>query len=154
VRQPNAPEDSDRRQHARTPRAFAFWIQPAHDVPRTSAWMLNTSAGGAAFLTASQDAPALGTRIELLEMLCHDRLVREDAGSLPRYARVLRHDETETLTCRVAVQFEEQNHVTDNPPKSQQGQEWCPFSRTGSPPPPLPMLGAGPGSAVPHTPKA
>jgi hypothetical protein len=73
---------------------------------RTSAWMLDMSTRGAAFLTATAAAPSVETRIELIEMQTPDRMVREDAGPLPRFARVVRHDDASGLTRRIAVQFE------------------------------------------------
>ena len=73
------------------------------------------SAGGAAFLTAAADAPPVGARIALVEMHTHDRLVREGAGPLPPFARVLRHDTPGGVTRRVAVRFEsdEQSPLQD-----------------------------------------
>lgn len=64
------------------------------------------STRGAAFLTATDEAPLVGARIEFIEMQTPDRMVREDAGPLPRFARVLRHDGASGLTRRIAVQFE------------------------------------------------
>jgi hypothetical protein len=104
--QQQADNEVERRADVRQPAAFAFWIQPARRDPRFAAWMLNLSAGGAAFLTAADDAPALGERLELLEMATTDRVVRNDARELPRFARVLRHDDSEGVTRRVAVRFE------------------------------------------------
>jgi hypothetical protein len=96
----------ERRCHPRQPKAFAFWFAAADPARRCSGWMLNTSEGGAAFLTARGQAPRVGERIALAEMVACDRVVREDDGPLPPFARVLRHDDTEGITCRVAVRFE------------------------------------------------
>lgn len=96
----------ERRKDVRHPRAFAFWHRAAASGPRVSGWMLNMSAGGAAFLTATEHAPPVGTRLELSEMPTRDRLVREGAWPLPRYARVVRHDDEMGVTCKVAVRFE------------------------------------------------
>jgi hypothetical protein len=68
--------------------------------------MLDLSTSGAAFLTPATEVPAVGVRVELIEMQCPDRLVREGAGPLPRFARVLRHDDARGVTRRVAVRFE------------------------------------------------
>ena len=68
--------------------------------------MLDESTGGAAFLTAATEIPPLGARVELLEMSTTDAFVREGAGPLPRFARVIRHDAGDGLTRRVAVRFE------------------------------------------------
>ena len=105
VRQPPMAQ-AERRLYPRISKAFAFWIRPVGAPHRTSAWMLNMSVGGAAFLTPVEAAPPIGTRIELLEMQSPDRLVRDDATPLPPFARVLRHDDTDGLTRRVAVRFE------------------------------------------------
>jgi hypothetical protein len=96
----------ERRSEPRYPKAFAFWVRPLGTMQRTSAWMLDMSTRGAAFLTATDEAPLVGARIEFIEMQTPDRMVREDAGPLPRFARVLRHDGASGLTRRVAVQFE------------------------------------------------
>lgn len=68
--------------------------------------MLDMSEGGAAFLTPAEDAPPVGARVQLLEMLTHDPFVRERACPLPPFARVVRHDAPRGATVRVAVQFE------------------------------------------------
>lgn len=96
----------DRRKDPRHPAAFAFWIRNPRNDHRTSAWMLDISAGGAAFLTPAEETPPVGRRLELSEMSTIDRLVRDDAGPLPRYARVVRHDSSRGVTQRVAVRFE------------------------------------------------
>jgi len=98
--------ETERRRDPRIPRAFAFWLRPEHAARRVSGWMLDVSAGGAAFLTAAGEAPPVGVRVELSEMPTGDRVVREDAQPLPRFARVLRHDEPVGVTRRVAVRFE------------------------------------------------
>lgn len=96
----------ERRREPRQPRAFAFWVRPLGQRRRISAWMLDMAPGGAAFLTAADEAPRIGQRVALVEMATADRLVREDAAPLPRRARVLRHDEGAGVTRRVAVRFE------------------------------------------------
>ncbi len=96
----------ERRRQPRSPKAFAFWVRPVTTGRRIGAWMLNTSEGGAAFLAPTAEAPPIGQRIQLIEMPTRSRLVREDAGPLPPFARVVRHDEVDGITRRVAVQFE------------------------------------------------
>lgn len=96
----------ERRRQPRWPCAFAFWIKPQHTQQRVSAWMLDMSEGGAAFLTPAEDAPPVGARVQLLEMLSHDPFVRERSCPLPAFARVVRHDAPRGATVRVAVQFE------------------------------------------------
>ncbi len=97
---------TERRKDPRFPRAFAFWFRHEGRPQRISAWMLNVSAGGAAFLTPADQVPPVGQRIELIEMPTTDPMVREDAGTLPRAARVLRHDPGDGPTRKVAVRFE------------------------------------------------
>ncbi len=83
--------------------------------------MLNVSTGGAAFLTATDHAPPLGTLIQLKEMFSRDQTVREVNPPLPPFARVLRveHDDYGT-TRRVAIRFEAD--VPDALPSLQRGQ--------------------------------
>ncbi|TWT44683.1 hypothetical protein RAS1_10980 [Phycisphaerae bacterium RAS1] len=103
---PPALKVAERRRDKRTPAAFGFWYQAGADAERRSAWMLNTSVGGAAFLTAAETAPAVEDLLLLTEMHTNDDLVREHAGGLPRAARVLRIEAGEGLTRRIAVRFE------------------------------------------------
>lgn len=99
-------EHRERRREPRWPKAFSFWIRPEGTDEKISAWMLDMSKGGAAFLVAPEQAPPVRTRLELLEMLTADPTVRADSPALPPFARVLRHDEGDGITTRVAVQFE------------------------------------------------
>lgn len=101
----------ERRRDPREPKAFAFWIRRLDTMRRTSAWMLDMSIGGAAFLVDAVDAPPVGERIELLEMLTADREVREGSLPLPRFARILRHDEAQGITTKIAAQFESDANV-------------------------------------------
>ena len=95
----------DRRRHPRRPAAYAFWVQRT-DVPtRLSAWMLDISSSGAAFLAACEHTPRVGERLELAEMHSADPFVREGALPLPPVARVVRLDESAGVTRRVAVRF-------------------------------------------------
>lgn len=96
----------ERRDDPRQSAAFAFWFQPTDGETRSSAWMLNHSAGGAAFLTAAPEAPLVGERIRLSEMHSPDRLVREENPPLPAYARVIRRHDEDGVTRRVAIRFE------------------------------------------------
>lgn len=101
----------DRRHDQRQPKAFALWLSPEGSHHRISAWMLDVSAGGASLLTAAEQAPPIGHRVGLLEMHTGDRMVREDGLPLPTSARVVRHDDAEGVTCRVAVRFEADEQV-------------------------------------------
>ena len=96
----------ERRDDPRQSAAFAFWFQPMKDGTRSSAWMLNHSTGGAAFLTTTQEAPTVGERIRLSEMHSPDRLVCEGNPPLPAYARVIRRHDEDGTTRRVAIRFE------------------------------------------------
>ena len=95
----------ERRRHPRRPAAYAFWVQRSQAQQRSGAWMLNISSGGAAFLTAAEHAPRVGERLKLAEMYSAGRLVREGALPLPPVARVIRMDDSEGATRRVAVRF-------------------------------------------------
>lgn len=103
---PATGDPSERRQHARFPESFAFWFQrPESDEP-DAAFMLNISAGGAAFLAASDVVPKIGDRIRLSEMFSTDRAIQDQALRLPLAARVLRVDDPNARVRRVAIQFE------------------------------------------------
>lgn len=94
------------------------------------------SEGGAAFLTPAEDAPPVGARVQLLEMLSHDPFVRERACQLPPFARVVRHDAPRGATVRVAVQFEvdEIAALADSPERNVTVTRLIP--RIAPPPPP------------------
>ncbi len=134
--------ESERRRDVRRPRAFAFWLRPEHAARRASGWMLDVSAGGAAFLTAAGEAPPVGVRVELTEMPTADRVVREDAQPLPRFARVLRHDEPLGVTRRVAVRFEADVESDEQTCRARTVRR----ARTIAIPPPVPPPAATPGS--------
>jgi hypothetical protein len=108
--------------------------------------MLDISTKGAAFLTPAAEVPALGTRIELLEMQSPDPLVREDAGPLPRCARVLRHDEAQGITRRVAVRFETDARAATDVRHERVATMICPR-------PPAPPLLVPPGITGPARPR-
>lgn len=123
----------ERRSEPRYPKAFAFWIRPTGALQRTSAWMLDLSTRGAAFLAPAAEVPALGARIELIEMLSPDRLVREGAGPLPPFARVLRHDDAQGVTRRVAVRFETDARAATDVRRQRTATMMCP-QLPGAPP--------------------
>lgn len=127
---------TERRRDVRCPKAFAFWVKPGHGRRRFSAWMLDVSAGGAAFLTAAENVPPVGARVALAEMQTHDRLVREGAGALPAFARVLRHDDARGITRRVAVRFEDNAHAVLRLPTQRLATAACPRMPTAPPPAP------------------
>lgn len=114
---PQAKESvHERRREPRHPAAFAFWFSAEESRPPASAWMLNVSDSGAAFLTSAERAPQPGARIRCEEMFCRDRLVREEHLRLPALARVLRVDDERGITRRVAVRFEADVRVEDSRP--------------------------------------
>jgi hypothetical protein len=95
----------ERRIDVRRPAAFPFWITSVGGTT-ASAWMLNLSDGGAAFLVARNQAPQVGERLVLAEMFCRDSTVQAATPPLPPRARVLRIEDDEGTTRRVAVRFE------------------------------------------------
>lgn len=129
----------ERRREPRAPRAFAFWVRPVGSHNRVSAWMLDVSTRGAAFLTAAEEAPRVGERIELEEMLTTDRMVREGADALPGHARVVRHDPSEGITQRVAVQFEADAQEPLGGGREKLVAASLPLARAAAVPPPLPL---------------
>jgi hypothetical protein len=72
--------------------------------------MLNQSANGAAFLTATGEAPRVGEELELTGW--HNAFAQpgepnpNERSLLPQSARVVRLDEPQGMTQRVAVQYE------------------------------------------------
>ncbi len=126
----------ERRREPRVPKAFAFWVRRAGSEHRVSAWMLDMSNGGAAFLTGADETPPVGQRLELMEMQTVDRVVREDAQPLPAFARVLRHDGLEGATRRVAVRFESDEQTPLRRREEQTVVVSRPRWRVAPPPPP------------------
>jgi hypothetical protein len=121
----------ERRGETRRPAAFGLWFRlPGREQP-AAAWMLNLSTRGAAFLAAAEDAPDVGERLELGEMHSANRSVREAAAGLPSHARVLRVDDPDTPTRRIAVQFETGVSEPLGPDRRDAAAAWC----TGRRPP-------------------
>lgn len=133
----------ERRRDPRRPMAFSFWFRPTASTEHSSAWMLNTSAGGAAFLTVAGDAPDVGERLELTEMYSANRLVREKTPQLPSYARVVRVDDTHGATRRVAVQFESDIESQVVTKEKVAGYQWAPPCPEQKLPPPMPQTEQG-----------
>jgi len=96
----------ERRCEPRRCAAYSFWYRRPNALELSSAWLLNVSNGGAAFLATPADTPVVGEKIELEEMYSANRLVQEGAPPLPRHARVLRVEDPQGATRRVAVRFE------------------------------------------------
>lgn len=97
---------TDRRRFARFPESFAFWYQRPEAEEPDAAFMLNLSAGGAAFLASSDAVPKVGDVVRLSEMLSSDPRMKRDEPRLPPAARVLRVDDPNARVRRVAVEFE------------------------------------------------
>jgi hypothetical protein len=95
----------ERRRDVRRPAAFPFWIRRA-DGTAVSAWMLNMSLNGAAFLIAQEQAPRVGERLICADMASRDHQVQTATPPLPPRARVLRVEDDDGTTRRVAVRFE------------------------------------------------
>lgn len=131
----------ERRRDKRTPAAFGFWFRRDGASEPHSAWMLDTSAGGAAFLTAADAAPAIGELLQLSEMHCNDQLVREHAAGLPRAGRVLRVEPDQSATRRVAIRFESADECSLAPRGAKFEPRTLPQSRI--PPVPPAFVAAG-----------
>ncbi|MEW6249790.1 MAG: hypothetical protein AB1716_04025 [Planctomycetota bacterium] len=129
----------ERRHEPRESKAFAFWIRRPNG-RYISAWMLDMAPSSAAFLTATADAPPVGEAIELIEMQTADRLVREDAALLPRWARVLRHDPDDGVTKRVAVRLESRPSAPLSAPDKRVETIARPATKSRRTPPPMPAL--------------
>lgn len=132
----HAPVATERRRDPRIPKAFALWLRPLPGTDRLSAWMLDMSAGGAAMLTSAQKAPLVGQRVELSEMVTPDRIVREGAAPLPRYARVIRHDDSAGELRRIAVRFEADQPAVARARERHTMTAVCPRPPVAMPPPP------------------
>lgn len=68
--------------------------------------MYNLSTGGAAFLVDAETPPEVKQRVAFAEMHSANTLVAEQVPPLPPFGRVVRVEEGEGTTCRVAVCFE------------------------------------------------
>ncbi len=129
----------ERRAFPRQPKAFAFWFRPAGGGQRTSAWMQDVSSGGAAFLTAADQAPAVDELLTFAEMPITDRTVRDDAMPLPARGRVVRQEQDGGVTRRVAVRFEEDQTAALHPPAPESPVKIrSAIPQMPPPPPPMP----------------
>lgn len=72
--------------------------------------MLKAEAGEAAFITSTLDAPLIGERVEICEEQANGFGAASAASSrgphMPRFGRVIRLDEPQGTTRRVAIRFE------------------------------------------------
>ena len=99
-----------RRAHTLESGSFTFWYRRPHGTRPVSAWMLDRGAEEAAFLTTAGDAPRLGERLELAESEAVGPTRRdcpsETGPHLPRFGCVVRLDDLQGTTRRVAIRFE------------------------------------------------
>lgn len=105
----------ERRVDPRFPVGFSIWVTDATGT-HTSAWVLNLSIGGAALLMFRESAPRSGDAVELSPMPDEYQLVYDELPSIARFARVLRIEDADGPTCRVAVRFES-NATADAEPR-------------------------------------
>ena len=80
------------------------------------AWMLDRDANEAAFITSAGDAPSVGEQLELSEPYLANASTGRQAGEriaqLPKFGRVVRLDDPQGDTRRVAIRFERQPQPT------------------------------------------
>jgi hypothetical protein len=92
--------------------AFTFWFRRPYTARHIGAWMLDRDADEAAFITTAGDAPSVGEQLELSEpYLANPRdgqQHREPIAQLPKFGRVVRLDDPQGDTRRVAIRFEQQ----------------------------------------------
>lgn len=97
----------ERRRYPRRPAASAYWIEP-REGRRVSAWLIDWSEGGAACLLPERAALRVGDCVELSPIHSDDRSVNEALPVIPRSAQVLRVDDDDARTRKVALRFEVQ----------------------------------------------
>lgn len=92
---------------------FTFWFRRPNKPTPVSAWMLKKESEEAAFITTAAEAPAVGERLELSEQ---DLVARRTLGGadgsnphMPRFGRVIRLDDPQGTTRRVAIRFERES---------------------------------------------
>ena len=90
-----------RRSETKEDRAFSFWFRRPYGDKHVGAWMLSQSTGEASFLTSAPDAPKIGERLELTEP-CDTPA----EGSIPRFGRVVKLDESPGRARRVEIAFD------------------------------------------------
>jgi len=110
-------QKQERRTSPRYAAGFVIWVTRP-DMGRNSAWMLNVSAGGAAFRTLPQHAPQPGESIELATMPDDSEMDYAELPRIARYARVLRVEDA-AATCRVAVRYEARVDASAQPPAAE-----------------------------------
>ena len=113
MRQPSR-QLAERRIEERCPGTFTFWFRRPNATHHVGAWMLNQNASEGAFLTSAADAPGVGEQLELRQSLEAEVAALEHSQRprfrLPRLGRVVRLDDPQGATLRVAIRFEGELH--------------------------------------------
>ncbi|MCH7870684.1 MAG: PilZ domain-containing protein [Planctomycetes bacterium] len=95
----------DRRQHKRYTTAAAYWITLSECGRRLSAWMTDRSDGGAALLVGARHGLRIGDCVVLSGIYSADADVAENTPLVPRMARVLRIDDSQSDIRCVGLRF-------------------------------------------------
>ena len=96
---------AERRQHKRYATAAAYWITLSKCGRRLSAWMTDRSDGGAALLVAARHGLRIGDCVVLSGIYSADADVAENTPIVPRIARVLRIDNSQSDIRCVGLRF-------------------------------------------------
>jgi hypothetical protein len=112
IMKPSTQRLAQRRSDDHQTGTFTFWFRRPHAAKAVGAWMLDQSNEEAAFLTTAGDAPRVGEQLELTaacESGFRSTEYPHGPGSrLPRFGRVVRLDDPQGVTQRVAIRFEAQ----------------------------------------------
>ena len=96
----------ERRRHRRYTTAAAYWITLSKCGRRMSAWMTDRSDGGAAMLVGARHGLRVGDCVVLSGIYSVDADVAESTPLVPRIARVLRIDNSQSNIRCVGLRFE------------------------------------------------
>lgn len=97
----------ERRCDARKPAAFTLWYQRPGRSNWLGGWAMNISAGGLAMLVEPAKSPRLGELIQLVPQDAPSAIIASAIPhEFPSCARVVRLDELDGLTRRLALAFE------------------------------------------------
>lgn len=101
------PQQSERRIAEREAAAFTFSFTTARSPRQVGGWMVNLSSTGGVFIVSTSDAPRVGEHLHIQDVpSCALAVVARVAlPALPRMAEVVRVDEAQGRTCRVAFQL-------------------------------------------------
>ncbi len=95
----------ERRRYKRYTTAAAYWLTQSKCGRRLSAWMIDRSDGGAALLVAAPHGLRVGDCVVLSGIYSIDAEVAENTPIVPRIARVLRIDNSQTSLRCVGLRF-------------------------------------------------